>query len=56
MLFVMSTFEEQAPDVSPAPTDQSDENGTVEIQRLLAWYFRDDSPRPPGARDLRDAA
>jgi|SoiMethySBSTD1v2_1073268.scaffolds.fasta_scaffold1807112_1 hypothetical protein len=56
MLFVMSTFEEQAPDVSPAPTDQSDENGTVEIQRLLAWYFRDDPPRGPGARDLRDAA
>jgi len=52
----MSTFEEQAPDVSPAPTDQSDENGTVEIQRLLAWYFRDESPRPPAARGLRDAA
>jgi hypothetical protein len=52
----MSTFEEQAPDVSPAPNDQPDETGTVDIQRLLAWYFRDDSPRPPGARDLRDAA
>jgi SEC-C motif-containing protein len=34
-----------------------DEAGTVEIQRLLAWYFREDPPRHiAGTRDLRDAA
>jgi hypothetical protein len=52
----MSTFEEQAPEHTPALHDQSEETGTVEIQRLLAWYFRDNPPRQPGARDLRDAA
>jgi hypothetical protein len=52
----MSTFEEQAPAPEAAPNDTPEETGTVEIQRLLAWYFRDDPPRQPGARDLRDAA
>jgi hypothetical protein len=52
----MSTFDNQAPPVRPAPDDQPDDSSTVEIQRLLAWYFRDEPPRQPGARDLRDAA
>jgi hypothetical protein len=52
----MGTFEEQAPPVHPVADEQPDDSSTVDMQRLLAWYFRDDPPRQPGARDLRDAA
>ena len=41
----------------PALDDESPEGDPVEIQRLLAWYFRgEDAPRPGGVHDLRDAA
>jgi hypothetical protein len=52
----MKTFDNQPPDNTAGAHDQHEETGTVEIQRLLAWYFREDPPRQPGARDLRDAA
>jgi len=41
------THDEDTPDGDP-----------VEIQRLLAWYFRGDDPARHGARegDIRDAA
>lgn len=44
--------------VAPRLTQDEDtpDGDPVEIQRLLAWYFRgDDSPRH-GERDIRDAA
>ena len=53
----VSTFDEQTPPVRLVSQDAKDEAGTVEIQRLLAWYFREDPPRHiAGTRDLRDAA
>jgi hypothetical protein len=38
--------------------EDAPEGDPVEIQRLLAWYFRGDDParHSRGERDLRDAA
>lgn len=53
----VSTFDEQTSPARLVSQDAKDEAGTVEIQRLLAWYFREDPPRHTvGTRDLRDAA
>jgi hypothetical protein len=41
----------------PALDDEALDSDPVEIQRLLAWYFRtEDAARPGDARDIRDAA
>jgi hypothetical protein len=46
--------------VAPRPTQDEDtpEGDPVQIQRLLAWYFRGDDSARHGRRegDLRDAA
>jgi hypothetical protein len=45
--------------VAPRLTQDEDmpDGDPVEIQRLLAWYFRGDDPARQGRdRDLRDAA
>ena len=37
--------------------DEPSEQDAIEIQRLLAWYFRTQDPsRHPATGDLRDAA
>jgi hypothetical protein len=41
----------------PAHDDDAPDGDPIEIQRLLAWYFRrDDAPRSGREHDLRDAA
>ena len=43
--------------VQPSHVDELPEHDPIEIQRLLAWYFRtEDAARPGDARDIRDAA
>jgi hypothetical protein len=54
----VNTFDEQAPQLRPPAAEADDDiDGTVEIQRLLAWYFRDGSPRrTQEGREARDTA
>ena len=44
--------------VQQSHADELPERDSIEIQRLLAWYFHgEDPPRPNcGERELRDAA
>lgn len=44
--------------VQPSHVDKLPEHDSIEIQRLLAWYFHgEDPPRASGGeRGLRDAA
>jgi len=44
--------------VAPRLTQDEDirDGDPVEIQRLLAWYFRGDDAARHGERDVRDAA
>jgi hypothetical protein len=36
--------------------DETPEGDPIEIQRLLAWYFRGDDTARHGEHDIRDAA